>query len=87
MLRRALMTVTLASALVLGGCGAGADYLAACAADTECFEGYACAPEEPGAAVDICLRACTSGVDCLQSQYCDIPNGESSGVCRFGEAP
>lgn len=87
MLRQTLLAVSLGSMLVLVACGPGADYQATCTADTECFEGYACVADEPGSDVNVCLHVCGPDVDCLQSQYCDIPSGEPTGVCRFGSAP
>jgi len=73
--------------LGLGGCGAGADYMSTCASNADCFEGYTCAAEAAGADTDICLRACSAQLACLDSQYCDIASGETSGVCRPGSAP
>jgi len=64
------------AALWAGGCTEKAE--TTCRTDDECFvEGYVC-----DTTYQMCLKACARHSDCLKSEACDIPAGETEGVCR-----
>ena len=83
--RNALWTLIILAASAASACPSVEAKLT-CETDSDCFEGYAC----DTLVSKKCLRACTSATeeeDCLASQYCDVPAGESKGVCRDGPQP
>lgn len=78
MIRVLISALFTLSALCFAGCGTAPK--TECESDTDCFESYACDVD-----TSTCLRACTTNTDtedCLAGQSCDVPDGESSGVCR-----
>ncbi len=66
--------------LVVACFSCGVEPTVTCADDSACFDGYRC--DEVTAT---CRRACEAQSDCLASQFCDIPTGESVGVCRLDD--
>lgn len=79
MLRWVLSLLILSAVAVLPvACGVDPDVQ--CESNDECFDGYACDTLNR-----VCLRACetaTESTDCLASQFCDVDDGQSTGVCR-----
>jgi len=66
----------LAALTVLGACAAGVDARNTCADDSACLAGFGC-----DLATHTCVRSCTTAGGCLDSERCDIPYGQSQGVC------
>lgn len=76
----ALMLIPLAFAV---SC-AGTPGKNTCESDDDCLSGgieYGCDTTN----TKVCLRKCTAATettDCLASQVCDVPAGETDGLCR-----
>ena len=68
--------------LGLASCGEETD-LKNCTGPQDCLDGYACDTQD----TKVCLVKCSTQNECLNSQYCKIPTGETSGVCRYGTVP
>ncbi|MEM6732896.1 MAG: hypothetical protein AAF658_15175 [Myxococcota bacterium] len=72
--------VAIALLTIFLGVSCGVEPTVACVDDSACFDGYSCDLETA-----TCLRTCettTVSTDCLASQFCDAPTGETVGVCR-----
>ncbi|MEE8410488.1 MAG: hypothetical protein V3T05_12855 [Myxococcota bacterium] len=44
----------------------------------KCHDGYLCDTDT----TKVCLRQCSTETDCLAAQRCDVPAGDTFGVCR-----
>ncbi len=79
--RNILWTLLILAGVAATACIGGTDGKNHCKTNDDCHENYLCDAND----TKLCLRKCTAATeatDCLSSQSCDVPAGDTDGFCR-----